>query len=76
MSLPDFSTQSNLFSTAALSTSLFPEDDRYRLICPSGLSTPWWAMGQTVEKPVVFIVHSICEVEPWAVLVRRLFVYA
>jgi transposase len=31
MSLPEFSTQSNLFSTAALSTSLFPEDDRYRL---------------------------------------------
>lgn len=31
MSLPDFSTQSYLFSTAALSASLFPEDDRYRL---------------------------------------------
>jgi transposase len=31
MSLPDFSTQSFLFSTASLSASLFPEDDRYRL---------------------------------------------
>jgi transposase len=31
MSLPDFSTQSNLFSMAALSASLFPEGDRYRL---------------------------------------------
>src|SRR5438552_8406858 len=31
MSLPIFSTQSELFSTAALSASLFPETDRYRL---------------------------------------------
>lgn len=31
MSLPDFSTQSELFSTAGLSASLFPETDRYRL---------------------------------------------
>ena len=31
MSLPDFSTQSSLFSTAALSSSLFAEGDRYRL---------------------------------------------
>ena len=31
MSLPEFSTQSYLFSTAALSASLFPADDRYRL---------------------------------------------
>ena len=31
MSLPAFSTQSELFSTAALSGTLFPEDDRYRL---------------------------------------------
>jgi len=31
MSLPAFSTQSFLFSTAALSASLFPENDRYRL---------------------------------------------
>jgi len=31
MSLPGFSTQAELFSTAALSTSLFPEADRYRL---------------------------------------------
>ena len=31
MSLPEFSTQSYLFSTAALSASLFPGDDRYRL---------------------------------------------
>ena len=31
MSLPEFSTQSFLFSTAALSASLFPEQDRYRL---------------------------------------------
>ena len=31
MSLPEFSTQSSLFSTAALSASLFPETDRYRL---------------------------------------------
>jgi transposase len=31
MSLPGFSTQSELFSTAALSGSLFPDDDRYRL---------------------------------------------
>lgn len=31
MSLPAFSTQSELFSTAALSGVLLPEDDRYRL---------------------------------------------
>jgi hypothetical protein len=31
MSLPEFSTQSSLFSTAALSGSLFEEKDRYRL---------------------------------------------
>ena len=31
MSLPSFSTQSELFSTAALSSNLFPETDRYRL---------------------------------------------
>jgi hypothetical protein len=31
MSLPQFSTQSYLFSTAALSASLFSNDDRYRL---------------------------------------------
>jgi hypothetical protein len=31
MSLPTFSTQSCLFSTAALGASLFPESDRYRL---------------------------------------------
>jgi hypothetical protein len=31
MSLPDFSTQSELFSTARLSRSLFAERDRYRL---------------------------------------------
>ena len=31
MSLPAFSTQAELFSTAGLSTSLFPESDRYRL---------------------------------------------
>src|SRR6266566_1187127 len=31
MSLPDFSTQSELFSTARLSGTLFPEKDRYRL---------------------------------------------
>lgn len=31
MSLPDFSGQGSLFSTAALGASLFPETDRYRL---------------------------------------------
>src|ERR1035438_5933092 len=31
MSLPNFPTQAELFSTAALSASLFPEADRYRL---------------------------------------------
>jgi DDE family transposase/transposase-like protein DUF772 len=31
MSLPEFSTQSYLFSTAALSCCLFPKGDRYRL---------------------------------------------
>lgn len=31
MSLPDFSTQSSLFSMAALSGALFPEEDRYRI---------------------------------------------
>jgi Transposase DDE domain/Transposase domain (DUF772) len=32
MSLPSFSTQSELFSTAGLSASLFAEEDRYRLL--------------------------------------------
>jgi len=31
MSLPDFSTQGELFSTAGLSASMFPPGDRYRL---------------------------------------------
>jgi Transposase DDE domain/Transposase domain (DUF772) len=31
MSMPSFSSQSELFSTAGLSASLFPKDDRYRL---------------------------------------------
>ena len=31
MSLPEFSTQSSLFSTAVLSGNLFAEDDRYRI---------------------------------------------
>ena len=31
MSLPDFSTQTELFSTAGLSASLFAPADRYRL---------------------------------------------
>ena len=31
MSLPAFSTQSELFSTAGLAASLFTETDRYRL---------------------------------------------
>ena len=31
MSLPDFTTQAELFSTAGLSGTLFPEKDRYRL---------------------------------------------
>ena len=31
MSLPTFSSQGSLFSTAALGASLFPKDDRYRL---------------------------------------------
>ena len=31
MSLPDFSTQAELFSTAGLSASLFAQTDRYRL---------------------------------------------
>src|SRR5690348_1402810 len=31
MSLPTFSTQAELFSTAGLSTNLFGETDRYRL---------------------------------------------
>lgn len=31
MSLPNFSTQAELFSTAGLSSSLFPQTDRYRL---------------------------------------------
>src|SRR5258708_27751028 len=31
MSLPSFSTESELFSTAGLSASLFAETDRYRL---------------------------------------------
>lgn len=39
MSLPDFSTQAELFSTARLSRSLFPTKDRYRLfaqkVCPA-----------------------------------------
>jgi len=31
MSLPNFSTQAELFSTAGLSAALFAETDRYRL---------------------------------------------
>lgn len=31
MSLPEFTTQAELFSTAGLTTALFPDNDRYRL---------------------------------------------
>ena len=49
MSLPDFSTQAELFSTAAISASLFAPTDRYRLF--AGLVYPPLAASRaTLEK--------------------------
>ena len=49
MSLPSFSTQAELFSTAGLSASLFPEEDRYRLFCKR-IYPPLAAARAALEK--------------------------
>ncbi len=49
MSLPEFTTQSELFSTARLTASLFPENDRYRLFALKVYPTLAKARGQ-LEK--------------------------
>jgi transposase len=49
MSLPAFSTQSELFSTAGLSANLFPETDRYRLFAKL-VYPPLAAARTTLEK--------------------------
>ena len=49
MSLPDFSTQAELFSTAAISASLFAPTDRYRLFAKL-VYPPLAASRATLEK--------------------------
>ncbi|SRR6266436_418527 len=72
MSLPAFSSQSELFSTAALSGTLFPEDDRYRLfgklIYPqvagqrSSLENCYCAdNGRTAVEPVLLLGVSLLQ---------------
>ena len=72
MSLPAFSGQSELFSTAALSGTLFPEDDRYRLfgklIYPQvagerpGLEKCYCAdNGRTAVEPVLLLGVSLLQ---------------
>jgi len=72
MSLPEFSTQSYLFSTAALSASLFPEADRYRLFAKlvyprlvkvrSKLATLYCAEdGRAAIEPVLLLGVSILQ---------------
>ena len=72
MSLPNFSAQAELFSTAAISASLFPEADRYRLFAK--LVYPHLAAarvalekcycaenGRTAIEPVVLLGVSILQ---------------
>ena len=49
MSLPDFSTQAELFSTAGLSASLFAQTDRYRLL-PNWFIRLWRQARAALEK--------------------------
>ena len=49
MSLPAFSLQGELFSTAGLSTSLFAEPDRYRLFANRIFATGGGGMRQVVD---------------------------
>jgi hypothetical protein len=62
MSLPVFSTQSELFSTAALSGTLFPEDDRYRLF--GKLIYPQLAGERATLEPCYCAANGRTAVEP------------
>lgn len=72
MSLPDFSTQAELFSTAGLSASLFGEADRYRLFAklaypPLAAARPTLEKcycaenGRTATEPVLLLGVSILQ---------------
>ena len=72
MSLPAFSGQAELFSTAALSGTLFPEDDRYRLLGkliypPVARARSNWEKcycadnGRTAVEPVLLLGVSLLQ---------------
>ncbi len=62
MSLPTFSTQSELFSTAALSGQLFPPTDRYRLF--GQLVYPCLAAARTVLEGCYCLDNGRTAIEP------------
>ena len=72
MSLPTFSAQGSLFSTAALGQSLFPPDDRYRLFAklvfpllanvrPQLEKAYSASIGRTAIEPVLLLGVSILQ---------------
>jgi transposase len=71
MSLPTFSAQSFLFSTAALSASLFPENDRYRLFATkvypclvqarTTLAAAYSQEGRTAIEPLLLLGVSLLQ---------------
>src|SRR5712691_4230821 len=66
MSLPSFSTQSELFSTAGLSGSLFPKDDRYRLFAK--LVYPELAAQRPTLEPCYCAANGRVAIEPVVLL--------
>jgi len=66
MSLPSFSTQSELFSTAGLSGSLFPKDDRYRLFAK--LVYPELAAQRPTLEPCYCADNGRVAIEPVVLL--------
>lgn len=62
MSLPTFSTQSELFSTAALSASLFDETDRYRLF--GKVIYPLLAQARSILEPCYCPENGRTAIEP------------
>ena len=62
MSLPDFSTQAELFSTAGLSGSLFAQTDRYRLFAK--LVYPRLAAARAALEPCYCLENGRVAIEP------------
>lgn len=73
MSLPTFSTQSELFSTAGLSTSLFQETDRYRLFAK--LVYPRLAAARAALEPCYCADNGRTALEPVLMMGASLLQY-